>query len=80
MQQQPPLVPAADAAAGVRLTGRPPQNPYIHEWLVADIEAGSDGTSLIIDASGLNGSKVSGVKYAYGARRPLRPPQLVFFG
>ena len=58
-----------DAQLNVGLTGVPPTNPYIHEWLVADIAEGSDGASLIIDASGLNGTKAVGVKYAYDMPR-----------
>ena len=50
---------------GAGLEGVPPRNPYIHEWLTADIAAGSDGASLVIDASGLNGTGPVGVKYAY---------------
>ena len=54
---------------GVGLEGVPPKNPYIYEWLVADIAEGPDGTSVIIDASGLNGTEAVGVKYAYNMPR-----------
>ena len=49
----------------VGLEGVPPRNPYIHEWVVADIAEGPDGASVVIDASGLNGTEVVAVKYAY---------------
>ena len=64
-----PMLREGEEMERVAVSGVPPRNPYKNAWLVADVAAGADGASIVIDASVLNGTEPVAVKYAYDMPR-----------